>query len=55
MHAEAAYGSGRPLGQGMEPHVPVLDRRKQIQGMLTRAEFRFDRGRDVYVSPRATT
>lgn len=53
--ADAAYGSGRLvgwlMGRGIEPHVPVLDRERQTKGMMTRAEFRYDRGRDVYVCP----
>jgi hypothetical protein len=53
--ADAAYGSGQLIGwlmgRGIEPHVPVLDRERQTKGMLTRAEFGFDRERDVYVCP----
>jgi hypothetical protein len=53
--ADAAYGSGRLVGwltgQGIEPHVPVLDRERQTKGMITRAEFRFDRERDAYICP----
>lgn len=51
--ADAAYGSGRLvgwlMGRGIKPHVPVLDRERQTKGMMTRAEFRYDHVRDVYV------
>ncbi|KGJ01961.1 hypothetical protein IC63_15615 [Paracoccus sphaerophysae] len=51
--ADAACGSGRLVGwlmnRGIEPHVPVLDREAQTKGLLTRAEFSFDRVRDMYV------
>jgi len=53
--ADAAYGSGRLvgwlMGRGIEPHVPVLHREWQTKGMMTRAEFRYDRERDMYVCP----
>ena len=53
--ADSAYGSGQLVGwlmrRGIEPHVPLLDRETQTKGMLTRAEFSFDRGRDAYVCP----
>ena len=57
--ADAAYGSGRLvgrlvgwlMGRGIKPHVPVLDRERQTKGMMTRAEFRYDHVRDVYVCP----
>ena len=53
--ADSAYGSGRLVAwlmrHGIEPHVPLLDRVTQTKGVLTRAEFRYDRARDVYVCP----
>ena len=53
--ADSAYGSGRLVGwliaRGIEPHVPLLDRVTQTRGVLTRAEFRYDRKRDLYVCP----
>ena len=53
--ADSAYGSGQLvgwlMGHGIEPHVPLLDRETQTKGMLTRADFSFDRERDVYVCP----
>jgi transposase len=53
--ADSAYGSGRLIGWLMErkiqPHAPLLDRETRTKGMLTRAEFHFDRERDVYVRP----
>jgi hypothetical protein len=39
------------MGRKIQPHVPLLDRETQTKGMLTRAEFSFDRKRDVYVCP----
>ena len=53
--ADAAYGSGRLVGwlmaRGIDPPVPVLHRKWQTKGMMTRSEFRYDRERDVYVCP----
>lgn len=53
--ADSAYGSGRLIGwlmrRGIEPHVPVLHREAQTNGMMTRAEFSYDRARDMYVCP----
>ncbi len=53
---DAAYGTGLLVGwlrrQGIEPHVPVLDgERQKAKGLFGRADFAFDRERDVYVCP----
>jgi hypothetical protein len=46
--ANAAYGSGLMIGWLMrheiEPHIPLLDRERQTNGLFTPANFTFDRG-----------
>jgi transposase len=53
--ADTAYGSGSMLDwlvkRGIEPHIPVLGRAHQTQGLFTHNEFRFDRERNLYVCP----
>ena len=53
--ADTAYGSGGNLAwlmqRGIEPHIPVLDRAGQTNGVFTRNEFTFDRDRNVFVCP----
>lgn len=53
--ADSAYGSGLLIGwlmrRGIEPHVPVIDREKQTGGLFTRAQFTFDRERELYICP----
>jgi len=53
--ADTAYGSGGMLAwlmeRGIEPHIPVLDRSAQTNGVFTRNDFTFDRGRNVYICP----
>ena len=53
--ADTAYGSGGMLGwlmqRGIEPHVPVLDRTSQTNGMFTHHDFTFDRDRNLFVCP----
>ena len=55
--ADSAYGSGLLIGwlmrRGIEPHVPVIDRETQTGGLFTRAQFTFDRERDLYLCPQA--
>ena len=50
---DTAYSSGGLLawlmGRQIEPHVPVLDRRHQTKGMLTREAFTFDRDRNAFI------
>ena len=54
--ADVAYGTGELLGKLVErdilPHIPVWDRSEvAAQGKFTRADFRFDKDKNVYVCP----
>ena len=54
--ADVAYGTGELLGKLVErdilPHIPVWDRSgAAAEGRFTRADFRFDKDRNVYVCP----
>ncbi len=55
--ADMAYGTGELLGwlvneQGIDPHIPVWDRSKVApEGKFTRADFAYDKDKDVYVCP----
>jgi transposase len=53
--ADTAYGSGGNLAwlieHGIEPHIPVLDRTGQTNGMFTHRDFTFDRERNVFTCP----
>lgn len=53
--ADTAYGSGGMLGwlmqRGIEPHIPVLDRSSQTNGMFTHHDFTFDHGRNLFTCP----
>ena len=53
--ADRAYGNGPFLdwcrAAGVTAYVPVLDRRGQMRGHSTRADFAYDAGRDEYVYP----
>ena len=53
--ADKAYGSGAFLTwlceRKIEPHIPVLDRKQQTSGKLTRDTFSYDPERDVYICP----
>jgi transposase len=53
--ADTAYGSGLMIGwlmrQGIEPHVPVLDRERQTKGYFTRADFQFDERSNTFTCP----
>ena len=44
--ADKAYGSGEFLSwlleRGIQPHIPVIDRRHQTQGRFTRDHFRYE-------------
>jgi transposase len=52
---DTVYGVGRLLKWLMDrtitPHVPVWDKSAQADGKFTRADFIFDRERNVYVCP----
>ena len=53
--ADGSYGTGPFLSwlmeRGVEPHVPVLERKHQTKGKLTRDAFTFDRKRNLFVCP----
>jgi len=53
---DVAYGTGEMLGwlveRGIEPHIPVWDQSKVAPaGKFTRADFIYDKGRDLYRCP----
>ncbi len=57
--ADKAYGSGAFLAwlqtQGIQPHIPVIDRRGQTQGRFSRDRFTYDGEADVYICPEGET
>ncbi len=57
--ADTAYGSGKTLKAlldcGIDPHVPVWDKSKRTDGTFSRADFTYDKDRDVYTCPHGKT
>jgi IS5 family transposase len=54
--AHTAYGSAETLNwlvndKKIEPHIPVIDKSRREDGTFSRADFVFDKERDVYVCP----
>jgi len=53
--ADKAYGSGEflawLLGQGVQPHIPVIDRRHQTDGHFTHEQFRYEPAENIYYCP----
>jgi transposase len=54
--ADTAYGSGANLNwlvndKDIAPHIPVIDKSKRDDGTFSRADFKFDKERNVYVCP----
>jgi transposase len=53
--ADTAYGSGGNLAwlmeRGIEPHIPVIDRSGQTNGMFTHRDFTFDRDHNRFICP----
>lgn len=54
--ADAAYGAAPNLGwlveeQGIEPHIPVLDKSARKDDTLARSDFDYDHEDDSYVCP----
>src|SRR6266852_4400487 len=53
--ADKAYGSGEflawLLARGVQPHIPVIDRRHQTAGRFTREQFRYDPVENAYYCP----
>jgi hypothetical protein len=53
--ADTAYGSAATLKRlvehGIEPHIPVIDKSQRNDGTFSRADFTYDRSRDLYSCP----
>jgi len=53
--ADKAYGSGEflawLLARGIQPHVPVIDRRHQTRGRFTQEQFRYEPTENTYYCP----
>lgn len=54
--ADAAYGSAEVLGrlvesEGIEPHIPVIDKSQRKDGTFSRDDFTFDAASDSYTCP----
>ena len=53
--ADKAYGSGEflawLLARGVQPHIPVIDRRHQTRGHFTRDQFRDEAKEKIYYCP----
>ncbi len=53
--ADKAYGSGEflawLLARGVQPHIPVIDRRHQTGGRFTRDQFRYEPAENVWYCP----
>ncbi len=54
--ADTAYGSAETLNwlvndKQIEPHIPVIDKSRREDGTFSRADFIFDKERNVYVCP----
>lgn len=53
--ADTAYGSGKTLKElsrrDIIPHIPVIDKSERRDGTFSRAEFVFDKERNVYICP----
>jgi transposase len=54
--ADTAYGSAETLGwlvesEGIEPHIPVIDKSNRKDGTFSREDFAYDRETDSYSCP----
>jgi len=53
--ADKAYGSGEflswVLAQGVQPHIPVIDRQHQTYGRFTRQQFRYEPTENAFYCP----
>jgi transposase len=53
--ADKGYGTGPFLAwlqeRNVPPHIPVLDRQRQTDGLLPREAFTFDAARNVFICP----
>jgi transposase len=58
--ADTAYGSAPTLhwlvnDKKIAPHIPVIDKSKRDDGTFSRADFTFDKERDIYTCPAGKT
>lgn len=58
--ADTAYGSAEMLDwlvhdQGIEPHIPVIDKSERIDGTFSRTDFAYDHAQDLYHCPAGKT
>jgi hypothetical protein len=53
--ADTAYGTARTLknlvARGIEPHIPVIDKSTHPKGLFSRADFKYDPARDLFICP----
>jgi transposase len=54
--ADTAYGSAEMLDwlvndQGIEPHIPVMDKSRREDGTFSRSDFAYDAAADIYRCP----
>ncbi len=56
---DVAYGTGEMLGwlvaHDIDPHIPVWDKGKREDGTFSRADFIYDKERDLYICPGSKT
>lgn len=55
--ADSAYGSAEMLNwlvhdQGVEPHIPVIEKAEREDGTFSRSDFDYDHAQDIYRCPR---
>ena len=54
--SSSQYGSGEFLAwlmaRGVEPHIPVIDRRQQTAGRFTHDQFRYEPVENAYYCPK---
>nr|NIS39624.1 IS5/IS1182 family transposase [Desulfuromonadales bacterium] len=52
---DVAYGTGEMLGwlveHKIDPHIPVWDKSERDDGTFMRADFTYDKDRDLYICP----
>jgi transposase len=55
LRADKGYGSGEflawLLNRGIQPHIPVIDRRHQTKGYFTQEHFRYEPTENAYYCP----
>ena len=56
---DVAYGTGERLGwlvaHEIDPHIPVWDKAEREDGTFSRADFTYDKERDLYICPGSKT